>query len=57
MLLSNYKEDIAMRMQKRHENIVSQMKKDLRKDGEADKKRMNVSISSQPSLNRPRPTL
>lgn len=31
-----------MRMQKRHENIISQLKKELRKDGEADKNRMIV---------------
>lgn len=43
-LLSNYKEETAMRMQKRHENIVSQLKKELRKDGEADKNKMAVSI-------------
>ncbi|CAH1958648.1 unnamed protein product [Acanthoscelides obtectus] len=38
--LSNYKENIAMRMQRRHENIVTQMKKELRKEGEKKKKLM-----------------
>ncbi|XP_017780750.1 PREDICTED: uncharacterized protein LOC108565682 [Nicrophorus vespilloides] len=33
-LLSDQKENIALRMQARHENIVTQMKKDLRKEGE-----------------------
>ncbi|KAK4884846.1 hypothetical protein RN001_001117 [Aquatica leii] len=33
-LLSNEKEDIAIRMQRRHEAIVSQMRKELRKEGE-----------------------
>ncbi|XP_056636814.1 uncharacterized protein LOC130445274 [Diorhabda sublineata] len=32
--LSDYKEVIAQRMQRRHENVVSQMKKELRKEGE-----------------------
>lgn len=43
-LLSNYKEETAIRMQKRHENIVSQLKKELRKDGEEDKNKMIVSV-------------
>lgn len=37
--LSEHKEIIALRMQKRHENIVSQMKREMRKEGEK-KKRM-----------------
>lgn len=37
--LSAYKEVIAVRMQRRHENIVSQMKKEMRKESEK-KKRM-----------------
>lgn len=36
--LSAYKELIARRMQRRHENIVSQMKKEMRKEGEKKKK-------------------
>lgn len=36
--LSAYKEKIAMRMQRRHENIVSQMKKEMRKEGEKKRK-------------------
>lgn len=32
--LSAYKENIAVRMQRRHETIVSQMKKEMRKEGE-----------------------
>ncbi|XP_050515734.1 uncharacterized protein LOC114345139 [Diabrotica virgifera virgifera] len=32
--LGDYKEQIAQRMQRRHENVVSQMKKELRKEGE-----------------------
>ncbi|KAJ8970893.1 hypothetical protein NQ314_000980 [Rhamnusium bicolor] len=35
--LSDHKEEIAMRMQRRHENIVTQMKKELRKEGEKKK--------------------
>lgn len=35
--LSDYKENIAIRMQRRHENIVGQMRKEMRKEG--DKKR------------------
>ncbi|VEN48521.1 unnamed protein product [Callosobruchus maculatus] len=38
--LSNYKENIALRMQRRHENVVTQMKKELRKEGEKKKKMM-----------------
>ncbi|KAF2885988.1 hypothetical protein ILUMI_20185, partial [Ignelater luminosus] len=33
-LLANEKEAIAVRMQRRHENIVAQMRKELRKEGE-----------------------
>ncbi|KAF2901326.1 hypothetical protein ILUMI_04860 [Ignelater luminosus] len=33
-LLANEKEAIAMRMQRRHENIVAEMRKELRKEGE-----------------------
>ncbi|KAK5648308.1 hypothetical protein RI129_003200 [Pyrocoelia pectoralis] len=33
-LLSNEKETIAIRMQRKHENMVSQMRKELRKEGE-----------------------
>ncbi|KAF5283976.1 hypothetical protein FQR65_LT13668 [Abscondita terminalis] len=33
-LLSNEKEEIAIRMQRRHETIASQMRKELRKEGE-----------------------
>ncbi|KAJ8924526.1 hypothetical protein NQ315_007324 [Exocentrus adspersus] len=36
--LSTHKEQIAMRMQRRHENIVTQMKKELRKEGEKKRK-------------------
>ncbi|XP_018567603.1 uncharacterized protein LOC108908153 [Anoplophora glabripennis] len=36
--LSSHKEEIAWRMQRRHENIVGQMKKELRKEGEKKKK-------------------
>ncbi|XP_074034385.1 uncharacterized protein [Leptinotarsa decemlineata] len=32
--LSDYKEVIALRMQRRHENIISQMRKELRKEGQ-----------------------
>lgn len=46
--MSNYKEETAIRMQKRHENIVSQLKKELRKDGEEDRNKMIVSILLMP---------
>lgn len=40
-LLANQKEEIAIRMQKRHEHIVAQMKKELRKEGEKGSKKMD----------------
>lgn len=36
--LSDFKETIAVRMQRRHENIVSQMKREMRKESEKKKK-------------------
>lgn len=47
-LLSNYKEEIAIKMQKRHENMIGQMKKELRKEGEADKKKLEVITINYP---------
>lgn len=43
-LLSDYKEEIAMRMQKRHENIATQMKKELRKEGERKQVKLEVKF-------------
>ncbi|XP_044264548.1 uncharacterized protein LOC123011256 [Tribolium madens] len=37
-LLSDYKEEIAVRMHRRHENIASQMKRELRREDEKGKK-------------------
>lgn len=42
--LANHKEEIAWRMQRRHENIVAQMKKELRKEGEKKKKIAEVNV-------------
>lgn len=41
-LLTDYKEEIAMRMQRRHENLATQMKKELRKEGERKELQLQV---------------
>lgn len=44
--LANYKEELAVRLQRRHEHIVAQMRKELRKEGEKGLKKMEEAQMS-----------